>query len=79
MQIEDVLSIASFSFVQEAQISVTGLVPIEGAPGPQHFDVEHRRFTHGVLVAENRIEVVLKRLACDERAPGGVEIPFVVV
>jgi hypothetical protein len=74
-QIEEVLSIASFSFVQEAQISVTGLVPLEGAPGPQHFDGEHRRFTHGVLFAETGIEVVLKLLA-DERELGGVETPF---
>lgn len=79
VQIEEVLSIASLSFVQEAQISVTGLVPLEGAPGPQRFDGEHRRFTRGVLFAESRLEVVLKLLAFDERELGGVEIPFVVV
>jgi hypothetical protein len=68
-----------FRFVQEAQISVTGLVPSEGASGPRHFDGEHRRFTRGVLFAENRIEVVLQLLAFDERELGGVEIPFVLV
>jgi len=41
VRVEDVLSITSFSFVQEEQISVTGLVSIEGASGPRHFDGEH--------------------------------------
>lgn len=52
VQIEDVLSIASSIFVQNAQISVTELVPIEGASGSRHFDVEDRRFILGLPFTE---------------------------